>query len=190
MKNIYKVILMALIVLGAAYAGTETKKNTEDEACKYKLFDLCKFPVNLDVGHYVRLENCHKRKIELKQVQCEDIGQTNDKFPCYKGCDTFKVKANFPAIFSASIDTGADDKDMLKEVNLYWNNGVNTIKGTGEWEELTLCLEAWSVEIWKSQGIIGSVGVGEITIKVKVPDEPKEDTKNNIKEETKGSQKS
>ncbi len=37
-------------------------------------------------------------------------------------------------------------------------------------EELTLCLEAWKVEIWKSGGNIGKVGIGDITIDVRPPD--------------------
>ncbi len=60
---------------------------------------------------------------------------------------------------------------MLKEMNLHWEDGVNTIQGsTGGWEELKLYLEAWDVEIWKSGGTAGTVKVGEITINVKPKD--------------------
>jgi len=58
---------------------------------------------------------------------------------------------------------------MLKEMNLYWENGVNTIQGGTGWEELKLYLEAWDVEIWKFTA--GTVKVGEITIDVRPPDE-------------------
>jgi hypothetical protein len=61
--------------------------------------------------------------------------------------------------------------NILKDMNLHWENGVNTIQGdTGGWEELKLYLEAWDVEIWKSGGNAGTVKVGEITIKVKPKD--------------------
>jgi hypothetical protein len=63
---------------------------------------------------------------------------------------------------------------MLKEVNLYWEDGVNTIKGTGEWEELKLCLETWSIDMRKCNP--GIIEVGEITIKVRPPDDTQSET--------------
>jgi len=103
-------------------------------------------------------------------VACSEIGQAGDKFPCYEGCVTIKVRANFPAILNASLNKNGGDEDMLKEMNLYWENGVNTIQGdTGDWEEFKLYLEAWDVEIWKFT--VGTVKVGEITIDVRPPDE-------------------
>ncbi len=66
--------------------------------------------------------------------------------------------------------------NILKDMNLHWENGVNTIQGgTGDWEELKLYLEAWDVEIWKSGGTVGTIKVGEITIKVKPKDTKRED---------------
>lgn len=61
---------------------------------------------------------------------------------------------------------------MLKEFNLYWENGVNTIQGTGDWEKLKLCLEAWDVELWKFT--VGTE-VGEITIGLRPKDTQLED---------------
>jgi len=167
MKNAYRVILIGLAVLGVVYASAEPEKKTKE--VKYEPIDICKFPVSMEVGHFVQLKECNKRKIELKQVDCSEIGQANDKFPCYKGCDVIKVRANFPAILNASLNKSGGDEDMLKEVNLYWENGVNTIQGGTGWEELKLCLEAWDVEIWKSP--VGTIKVGEITIDVRPPDD-------------------
>ena len=174
MKNTYRVILIGLAVLGVVYASTEPEKKTE-EAWKYKPIDLCKFPVSMEVGHFVELKGCNKRKIKLVQVDCECIGRDGGDFPCYKGSDVIEVRTNFPAILSASLNKSAGGEDMLKEVNLYWENGVNTIQGTGEWEELKLCLDIWNVEIWKSGGTIGTVNVGEITICVRPPDDTEQD---------------
>lgn len=165
---------MALAVLGVVYASTEPEKEAKEEWC-YKPIDLCTFPVSMEVGHFIQLKECNKRKIKLVQVDCESIGKDSGDFPCYKGSDVIEVKANFPAIFSASIDKSGGGEDMLKEVNLYWENGVNTIQGTGEWEELKLCLDAWNVEIWKSGGTIGTVEIGEITIEVRPPDDTEKD---------------
>ncbi len=193
MKNTYRVILMCLAVLGVVYASNGPGKKAEEEkyepiekclksstepedktkeAWKYKPIDLCMFPVSMDVGHFIQIKECNKRKIKLVQVDCESIGRDGGDFPCYEGSDVIEVRANFPAIFNASLNKN-EGEDMLKEVNLYWENGINTIQGTGDWEELKLCLEAWNVEIWKSGGTVGTVEIGEITIGVKPPDETK-----------------
>jgi len=149
--------------------GMEETSTREDVEICFDEVDICMFPVLMEVGHFVQVEKCGDYKIKLKQVPCSEIGQANDKFPCYEGCVTIKVRANFPAIFSASLNKSGGDVDMLNEMNLYWENGVNTIQGgTGGWEELKLYLEAKNVEIWKST--VDTVKVGEITIKVKPKD--------------------
>ncbi|NQT03771.1 MAG: hypothetical protein HQ580_17215 [Planctomycetes bacterium] len=189
MKNAYRVILIGLAVFGVVYASTGPEKKTKEvekktkEAWKYNPIELCKFSVSLEVGHYIQLKECHKRKIKLEQVDCESIGKDHGDFPCYKGSDVIEVRANFPAIFRASIDKNGSGEDMLKEVNLYWENGVNTIQGTGDWEELKLCLDAWKVEIWKSGGTVGTVEIGEITIGVRPPTQEEKDAQATLQKE-------
>lgn len=191
MKNTYILILIGLIMLGIVYADTEPKEKTEEETWKYKPIEICKFPVFMDVGHYVQLKECHKRKIELKQVDCEEIGKDHTSFPCYKGCETIQVKANFPAIFSASIKKNEGDDNLLKEVNLYWVNGINTIQGTGQWEELKLCLETLNAKIYRHNP--DTIEIGEIIIQVRPPDDPNyntpDDPNSNPKDETKDNKK-
>jgi len=192
MKNTYRVLFIALVVLGIVYADTEPQKKTEEEekAWKYKPIDLCKFPVTMKVGHFVQLKECYKRKIELKQVDCEEIGKDHTSFPCYKGSDVIEVRANFPAIFSATINKNCDDGDLLQEVNLYWANGVNTIKGcTGGWEKLKLCLEVSDVD-HNNMPAPGTIEVGEIIIGVRPPDDPNYNTEDNTKDQTEDEEKS
>ncbi len=165
MKNAYRVVLIGLAVLGVVYASTGPEKKTKE--VKYDPVEIGTFPVFMEVGHYVQLKDAGKIQIKLEQVSCP----SGRNFPCYEGCVTIKARANYPAIFSASVNKSGGDVDMLNEMNLYWENGVNTIQGgTGDWEELKLYLEAWDVEIWKSGGTAGTVKVGEITIKVKPKD--------------------
>ena len=169
MKNAYRVVLIGLAVVGVVYAVTKPEEMNKEVKYEYEPIDICKFPVSMEVGHFVQFRDCGKSKIELKQVACSEIGQAGDKFPCYEGCVTIKVRANFPAILNASLNKSGGDEDMLKEMNLYWENGVNTIQGdTGDWEEFKLYLEAWDVEIWKFT--VGTVKAGEITINVKPKD--------------------
>jgi len=165
MKNAYRVMLIGLAVIGVVYASTGPEKKTKE--VKYEAVEIGTFPVLMKVGHYIQLKDAGKIQIKLEQVVC----QSGRGFPCYEGSVTIKVRANYPAILSASLNKSGGDVDILKEMNLYWENGVNTIQGgKGEWEELKLYLEAWDVEIWKSGGNVGTVKVGEITIKVKPKD--------------------
>ncbi len=162
-------MLIGLAVVGIVYASKGPEEKTKE--VKYDPVEIGTFPVLMEVGHYVQLKDAGKIQIKLEQVKCS----SGRGFPCYEGCATIKVRANYPAILSASINKSGGDVDMLKEMNLYWENGVNTIQGdTGDWEELKLYLEAWDIEIWKFSA--GTVKVGEITIKVKPKDTQLKDT--------------
>jgi len=167
MKNAYKVILIGLAVVGVVYAVTKPEEMNKEVKYEYEPVEIGTFPVFMEVGHYIQLKDAGKIQIKLEQVECT----SGRDFPCYKGCATIKVRANYPAILSASLNKSGGDVDILKEMNLYWEDGVNTIKGdTGGWEELKLYIEAKNVEIWKSGGNVGTVKVGEFTIKVKPKD--------------------
>ncbi|MHC4241156.1 MAG: hypothetical protein ACYS3N_06340 [Planctomycetota bacterium] len=188
MNNSYRVILIGLAVLGIVYAGAGPEKKAEEVKCEQtekclknstepenktkdvwcEPVDLCTFPASMEVPHYVQIRACNTREMKLVQVDCGSIGRYGGDFPCYKGSDVIEVRANFPAILNASIDKSGGDEYILKDVNLYWENGVNTIQGTCGWEELRLCLEAWKVKIYKSA--VGTIKVGEITIDVRPAD--------------------
>lgn len=174
MKNAYRVVLIGLAVVGVVYAVTKPEEMNKEVKYEYEPVEICTFPVSMEVGHFVQLEKCGDYKIKLEQVPCGDIGRnaTTD-FPCYEGCVTIKVRANYPAIFSASVNKSGGDVDILNEMNLYWENGVNTIKGTGGWEKMKLCLEAWDVDLYKSTP--GTAKVHEITICVRPKDTQLED---------------
>ncbi len=145
--------------------GMEETSTREDVEICYDEVAIGTFPVFMKVGYYIKLCDAGKIQIKLEQVDCP----SGRGFSCYEGCVTIKVRANFPAILSASLNKSGGDVDMLKETNLYWENGVNTIQGgTGGWEELKLCLEASNVELFKFTA--GTVKVGEITINVKPKD--------------------
>jgi len=162
MRNAYRVMLIGLAVLGVVYASTGPEETAKAEKIEYKPLKIGTFPVFMEVGHYIKLLDARNIQIKLEQVKCP----SGRGFPCYKGCATIKVKANFPAILSASLNKSDCDVDMLKDTNLYWENGINTIQGsTDGWEELKLCLEAWDVELSKSTA--RTVKVGDITISVK-----------------------
>ena len=156
----------------------EVEKKTENTW--YEPVDLCKFPLTMEVGHFVQLKGCHKRKLKLVQVDCKSIGRGSGDFPCYSGTEVFEVRANFPAIFDASI---SDASPILEETKVYFKNGINQIKGsTGRWEKLTVCIDTWKTKIWKATSP-DETHVGEITLEVRPPDETKDESEDEKKSE-------
>jgi hypothetical protein len=165
-KSIIALAVVALMVSVVQAADPSIKKDG-DWPWTYKAIDLCKFPVYMDVGHYVQLKECNKRELKLKQVDCESIGKGGGDFPCYTGCEEIEVRANFPAIFGAKL---AKIGPILKDTSVYWTDDINQIGGGGAWEKLEVCIDAWKAEIWKAAEPDDKLQVGELTINVKPPD--------------------
>ena len=172
-KCMIALAVVALMVTAVQAATPEeqpdnTIKRDGDWPWTYKAIDLCKMPVYMDVGHYVQLKECHKREIRLKQVDCDSIGKVLGDFPCYTDCEDIEVRANFPAIFGASL---AKEGGILDKTSVYWKDDINQISGsTGGWEKLTVCMDAWKAQIWKASKPQDKVKVGVLTINVKPPD--------------------
>jgi hypothetical protein len=171
MKMVKKCIIalaFAALLVTTVQAADPAIKRDGDWPWTYKAIDLCKMPVYMDVGHYVQLKECNKRELKLKQVDCESIGKGGGDFPCYTDCEEIQVRANFPAIFGASLSKIGP---ILKDTKVYWKDDVNQISGsTGDWEKLTVCMDAWKAEIWKAATPNDKEKVGELTINVKPPD--------------------
>ncbi len=155
-----------------------TIKRDGDWPWTYKPINICTMPIYLEVGFFVQIKECHKRKIQLKQVDCPDIGKNDgDHFPCYSDCEQIEVRANFPAIFGGELtklhNTDESTGTVLKDTKVYWLDDKNQIEGsTGGWEKLHVCVDAWKTEIWKVITSNKKIKVGELTINVKPPDGP------------------
>lgn len=165
-KCIIALAVVALMVT-VVHADDPSIKKDGDWPWTYKAIDLCKMDVLMDVGHYVQLKECNKRELVLEQVDCVSIGK-DGKFPCYSGCEEIEVKANFPAIFGGDLSKIGP---ILKDTTVYWKDDINQISGsTGDWEKLTVCIDAWEAEIWRATAPDDETLVGELTINVKPPD--------------------
>ena len=162
-KCMIALAVVALMVTVVQAADPSIKRDG-DWPWTYKAINLCTMPVYMDVGHYVQLKECHKRELKVSQIDCP----SGREFPCYSGCEEFEVRANFPAIFGASLSKIGD---ILKDTSVYWKDGINQISGsTGGYEKLTVCLDAWKAEIWRAAEPSDKLKVGELTINVKPPD--------------------
>ncbi|MHC4535094.1 MAG: PKD domain-containing protein [Planctomycetota bacterium] len=163
-------IALAVVVLMVSVVSAADPAIQAIDLCKFPVYmdvghfvqlpqyNNCMYPVYTDAGYYVEIKDCDLRKLNLVQVDCEDIGKSAEDFPCYSGCETIEVRANFPAIFGASL---AKVGDILDKISVYWTDDINRIEGTGAWEELGVCVNAWKVAMPAVQDL---VKVGEITI--------------------------
>jgi hypothetical protein len=129
---------------------------------EYKALTVCTIPIKMHVGMYVQIEDCKKKKIILQQVDCGDIGQGGDKYPCYLGCTDFNVRANFEVKMSADLEKVGD---TIKDWGWYYDGG-DVVPGDGDWHNVKVCVKAWSTQIWKaSPG--DEVDVGKLHVQVK-----------------------
>ena len=167
-KCIIALAVVALLVTTVNAADPLIKKDPGDWPWTYKAITLCEFPVLMDIGHYVQLKECNKRELRLVQVDCP----AGRDFPCYSDCEDIEVRANFPAVFGASFGAKTTvGEAILKDTSVYWKDDINQINGGGAWEKLTVCMDAWKVELWKAGAGPGEKQkIGTMTINVKPPD--------------------
>ena len=141
---------------------------------EYKALTVCVIPIKMHVGMYVQVDDCKKKKIVLKQVDCGDIGQKADKYPCYLGCASFNVRANFDALMGGSIEAlklGDDEETILSKSDWYYEDEDEVDKwslvpGDGEWHSVKACVKAWQAAIWDAPPG-DEIHVGNLNITVK-----------------------
>jgi hypothetical protein len=129
---------------------------------EYKALVVCNIPIKMKVGMYVQVQDCKKKKIILSQVNCSDIGQGDDKYPCYLGCVDFNVRANFDVKMGSSLHK---DGDVIADWSAYYDGG-DTVPGDGNYHNVKLCVKAWNTAIYKAApGDEVAVGSVDVTVK-------------------------
>jgi len=141
--------------------------------CEYVPLEICRIPIVMDVGMFIEIENCNKKKIVLKQVTCPP-GQG---FPCYKGCTNIKVRGNFQAQLGLILyDTSngvISDFFGNKNWKAYFTDGVTTatswiIDGDGNWHAVDVCVETWDANIYKvnpgNDACKTAIPIGEVAV--------------------------
>ncbi|MHC4509633.1 MAG: hypothetical protein ACYTAO_11840 [Planctomycetota bacterium] len=116
----------------------------------YKFLEICRIPLKMKLGMYIRVKDCDKSSTEivLKQKDCEDvlIGKQAKHWPCYYGCETIKILANFNAEIDAKVVSQSDviDEDDTKA----WADPDNIV-GDGEYHSVDICVKTWETKIEK-----------------------------------------
>ena len=142
--------------------GKETVDFRWPYTVSYKELKICNIPIKMSVGMYVQVLDCKNLKIILGQVDCGDIGQGADKFPCYLGCVEFDVRANFDVAMGASLNKNGD---TITDWEAYYEGG-SSVAGDGEYHKVKLCVKAWAPVIWKATpGDEVDVGSVDVTVK-------------------------
>ncbi len=170
-------IALAVVIPMVSVASAADTAIQAIDVCKFPVYmdvgyyvqlpenDNCMSPVYTDVGYYIELKDCNLRELMLLQVDCESIGKGAEDFPCFSGCEDIEVRANFPAILGTKL---AKIGPVLTDIRIYWKDNINQINGTGNWEQLTVCMDAWKAEIWQAEPD-DKLKVGDITITTTVP---------------------
>jgi hypothetical protein len=139
---------------------------------EYKALTVCTIPVKMHVGMYVQVKDCKKKELVLSQVDCSDMSDEtggavslkSGDYPCYLGCVSFDVRANFDVKMGAEFD---QEGDIITGSN--WEtyySGDDFVPGGGDYKTLKVCLAAWKAQIWKvASGDKVSVGDLRITVK-------------------------
>jgi hypothetical protein len=142
--------------------GKETKDFRWPYTITYQELTICNIPIKMKVGMYVQIENCKDKKIILEQVSCADIGKGDADYPCYLGCVTLNVRANFEAKMGAALHK---EGDTITEWESYYDGG-DVVPGDGDYHEVKLCVKAWKTAIYKAApGDEVAVGNVDITVK-------------------------
>jgi hypothetical protein len=130
----------------------------------YLELEICQIPVYMDVGMYVDMKDCGKKKIVLKQITCPD----GKKFPCYTGCTAFEIRANFEVKLGTKLyKIGDVIKNWSAKIvldDLVTEDYI--IPGDGNYHKRNICVDAWEAQIWKAAPG-DQVLVGEVAITVK-----------------------
>ena len=143
---------------------------------EYIMVPVCSIKVVMDVGYFVQLDDCGDYKIELKQVPCDDgdndpYPKNNEKdFPCYRACDTIKVRANFEVKLGGKI---VDEVDWFAEgdAKVFYEaeTGIlpDVVVGDGNWHTRKVCIKAWDIQIWKAGAQGNKIEVAKLWVTVK-----------------------
>jgi hypothetical protein len=126
----------------------------------YVAVEICQIPVYIEIGWYVELVDCASKEILLKQVTCDSIGKGAGDYPCYYGCVTFTVRANFEVKLSTTAYN-------LAGIITNWSHSLSqdVIPATVP-TDVQLCVKAWKPNLFMHPKD-AKVFVGEIGILVK-----------------------
>ncbi len=128
----------------------------------YSPLRVCTIPIKMNIGMYVQVLDCKKKKLVLDQVDCGDIGKGAGDFPCYYGEVSFDVIANFEVKMGQELEKVGDVIDQWSCSYI----GGDVVPGDGNPHPMKVSVSAWKARIYK-HAAGDEVDVGKLHITVK-----------------------
>lgn len=133
-KSLFAIALLGLLA-SMAMAGDEVIWRKEGCTWRYshcfKARDICKIPVFLKVGYYIKLDKCGDRKIIMNPMGVD-----------YVGCTDFTISSNFTMVIGARIEVlqaGKDIQGDLGKWEAYIDGGGIVRQKGGKTEGHKIC---------------------------------------------------
>jgi hypothetical protein len=131
-KSIIGLLLLAIAM--PAFAGGDVEKKVEkgDWPVVYKWLEACKhIKVVMNVGYYVKIEQCKEKKIKLAQKSVKE----------YEGCVEFKIKSNFDLELGATIHPTAAGLAIQSNTGKWsaWISGEHFVAPSTGYQKRTVC---------------------------------------------------
>jgi len=166
-------LAIAVVAFLAAIVQADTRQYKGDPwPTVYKPVEMCTIPVYIEVGWWIEIKDCQDLEITLEQVNCSELEIVNkdaDDWPCYEGCEKFKVRTNFEAELDLEFDHDSDiinkhDEGIFNETSGDWEDPF-IVSPDADWQEFEICINAWVVERWESTADAGDdEKVGDLII--------------------------
>lgn len=173
-KSIIAIALLGMlstVTFGQLNPGTGDGQLKYDngwpKTCIWTQIEICCIKVNLKIGYFIEVLDCSKKSINMVQVNCPAGATPAQTFPCYKGCTTISVRANFNATIGLALhaigsiinDNGTQGNPNDDKWKAYFQNGgdgitINdppttaNVTGDGNLHTIDVCVEAWDANIF------------------------------------------
>ena len=130
---------------------------------EYKWLEICKIPVKMKIGMYIRVKDCADKKIVIVQKDCDDAESVNKKaadWPCYYGCVSIEILANFEAQIRGQL---VDRTAVINGTNWAVSVTPDIIGGDGNYDTVDVCVKTWKAKIEKAAAgdevLVGNVSI-------------------------------
>jgi hypothetical protein len=142
--------------------GHETLNYDWPISWSYDSVNICTIPVKMEIGMYIKIIDCNKKEIWLRQVPCGDVGASDSHYPCYAGSVTVKAIANFNAKLGLST---SKDGSILDNLTCGITSG-DVVPGDGNQHDVVISCKSTKAKLW-AHAPGDKVNVGSVTITVK-----------------------
>jgi hypothetical protein len=133
---------------------------------EYKWLEICRIPVKMKIGMYIKVKDCDDKKVVLVQKDCTDAETVNKgagDWPCYYGCVTLQILANFKAQIRGQL---VERTAVINGDKWSVSSSGSPIDGDGNYHDVTLCVKTWLTKIEKAAAG-DEVNVAELSVQAR-----------------------